>query len=105
MLNRSRAIFAVSLIILGLCGCAEPPAELSDGTLVPGGAGAIALDQGWSTQALEQSWYASFGSRLLPYDWLKALEQPDSEALFLHPDHLRELGLMAQLPTEHNPSG
>ncbi len=105
MYTRYRALFALSLTIIGLSGCTEQPAELSDGTPVPGGHGALALDQGWSTQTLERSWYASFGSRLVPYDWLAALEQPDSEQPFLQPDHLRQLGLMAQLPTEHNPGG
>ena len=40
------------------------------------------LDQGWSIDD-RRSWYeATQGSRLIPYDWIKALEQPDSEEPF-----------------------
>jgi mono/diheme cytochrome c family protein len=39
------------------------------------------LEQGWDQQTRMEWWYTSQGSRVLPYDWFMALEQPDSEEL------------------------
>ena len=48
----------------------------------------IKIDQGWSA-ADTAFWHsASQGSRLLPLDWLRALEQPDSDKPFLAPDYI-----------------
>ena len=50
------------------------------------------LDQGW-TQADRTAWYgASQGSRLIPLDWLLALEQPGGEGLFLDDAYIRSFG-------------
>src|SRR5689334_12809924 len=47
----------------------RPGAPLADGTPLPGDAAALSLEQGWSARTQEQAWFASFGSRLLPYAW------------------------------------
>lgn len=46
------------------------------------------LDQGWDKQA-RSFWYgATQGSRLLPLEWMEALEQPTSTELFMDPEHI-----------------
>ncbi len=46
------------------------------------------LDQGWTTDT-RALWYgASQGSRLIPLDWLEALEAPGSNVLFMDPKHI-----------------
>ena len=50
------------------------------------------LSQGWS-QADREGWYwASQGSRLMPYAWFNALEQPGSTAPFADPAYLTGFG-------------
>jgi len=57
----------------------QPPAETE-----------LPVPQGW-TAAQKQAWYTtSQGSRLIPWDWLQALEQADSTELFLAPQHMRK---------------
>ncbi|PJI56061.1 hypothetical protein CTI14_00210 [Methylobacterium radiotolerans] len=52
------------------------------------------LDQGWDTQK-RSDWYESTqGSRLIPLDWMRALEQPGTEALFIEPDHIAKFGYL-----------
>ncbi len=73
-----RRLCTVSAIVLAAIGAA-PPARAQD---------IIKIDQGWNT-AETTFWHsASQGSRLLPLEWLRALEQPDSQKPFLAPDHL-----------------
>ncbi len=46
------------------------------------------LDQGWSDQDKARWHGATQGSRLIPYDWFKALEQPDADGLFLEAGYI-----------------
>ncbi len=48
--------------------------------------------QGWTAQQREGWYEASQGSRLVPYVWFQALEQPDSQALFSDPAYLESFG-------------
>jgi mono/diheme cytochrome c family protein len=61
----------------------------------------IDLDQNWSEKD-RGDWYdATQGSRLIPLDWLLALEQPDSTDIFLADEHIakfRYLPRPGQLP-------
>ena len=51
---------------------------------------AVRVEQGW-TSAQRANWYQlSQGSRLIPYDWLFALEQPDSTRPFLDRAHVEK---------------
>ena len=63
------------------------------------------LEQNWSDD--ESNWFydAGQGSRLVPYDWFLALEQPGSEEPFLAEGHLHSLGLIPRTPTPGNPDG
>lgn len=62
------------------------------------------LDQGWTDARREQFYYTSQGSQLLPYAFLRALEQPFSEALFLDADYIAQTGFLpADKPSSLNP--
>lgn len=50
------------------------------------------LDQGWGPQQIEWWRNVSQGSRLLPLEWLLALEQAGSTAMFLDPAFVRGFG-------------
>ena len=64
------------------------------------------LDQGWSDSLREQFYYTSQGSQLLPYAFLRALEQPLSDKPFLDPAHIAEMGFLpADGPSQLNPDG
>jgi len=48
------------------------------------------LDQGWNHETSMEWWYTSQGSRIIPYDWFRALEQAGSEELFNSKANLEE---------------
>jgi len=51
----------------------------------------VTVRQGW-TDSQKKKWYTlSQGSRLIPLSWLKALEQADSDRLFLDDEHITKL--------------
>ena len=61
------------------------------------------LDQGWS-KAQRTAWYESTqGSRLIPAAWLRALEQPDSKALFLEPSFIASFGYLLRSDNASGP--
>jgi hypothetical protein len=61
------------------------------------------LGQGWTDQQRDFYWYANQGSRLIPRDWLLALEREDSQDLFLA-DSLARFGYLApNAPSPRNP--
>lgn len=56
------------------------------------------LDQGWKA-ADQRTWYeASQGSRLIPLDWLVALERPSGGAPFLDRGHVESFRYLAREP-------
>jgi mono/diheme cytochrome c family protein len=48
------------------------------------------LDQGWDNKKRVLWYEATQGSRLIPLDWLRALEQPGNRALFMQPEHVNK---------------
>jgi hypothetical protein len=54
------------------------------------------LDQGWSSKERDDWYGATQGSRLIPLDWLKALEQADSNLPFMQPDHIAKFRYLAR---------
>ena len=91
------------IVLLGACRPAEPPIE--NGDTVPGGGGAINLAQGWDRATQERAWFASFGSRMVPTDWLQALQSPDGRQAFMADSHLDSLGFLVQSSSAGNPQG
>ena len=63
------------------------------------------LDQGWSSDLRTRYYFDPQGSRLIPYDWFVALEQPDSDRPFIDPAHVEALGYLAAAPGPMNPDG
>ena len=51
----------------------------------------VYLPQGWTPAQSMDFYTRTQGSRLLPYEWFLALEQPNSEALFRDNDHMQRL--------------
>lgn len=52
------------------------------------------LDQGWSKEIRELFYFTPQGSRLIPYAWFMALEQPDGQGMFADPAHLKRYGFL-----------
>lgn len=107
--HASRLLAVLALAVMGpvvwLTGCGSPQGTIADGEAVDGGDLAINLEQGWSREVQDRSWFASFGSRLLPYAWLMALEQAGSEQDFVADAQMEALGFLRQRPSANNPDG
>lgn len=65
----------------------------------------VYLDQGWSPADSLDFYSRTQGSRLVPYDWFLAIEQPDGEKLFRDNEHIRALGYLPQRAHDLNPDG
>lgn len=65
----------------------------------------VYLDQGWTPADSLDFYSRTQGSRLVPYDWFLALEQPDSDKLFRDNEHFRSLGYLVQKPHDLNLDG
>ncbi|MDC0664117.1 di-heme-cytochrome C peroxidase [Marinobacter sp. SS21] len=61
------------------------------------------LTQGWSDSVREQMHHLSFGSRMLPYDWLLHLERADGSGSVREPAFLAQLGFIPTQPSALNP--
>lgn len=75
-------------------GAAAAAGLLGVGVAAVSAQGGPDLDQGWDKAAIDRFASTSTGSRLVPEQWLRALEQPGSTALFLDPAHLDKLGYL-----------
>ncbi|WP_217642444.1 di-heme-cytochrome C peroxidase [Marinobacter zhejiangensis] len=65
----------------------------------------IELTQGWDDTVREQMHHLSFGSQMLPYDWLLHLERADGAGLLRDNDNLAALGFIPAQASELNPDG
>lgn len=63
------------------------------------------LDQGWSPELRELVYHTPQGSRLMPYSWFLALEQPSGGGKFTAPDYLSKFGLLIDGKSSLNPDG
>lgn len=63
------------------------------------------LDQGWSSTERDSFWFTSQGSRMMPYDWLTALEAPTEEAPYFTPRRMKDLGYLPAPVSPQNPGG
>lgn len=62
------------------------------------------IDQGWSAADRNMFYTTSQGSQMMPYDWFLALEEPNSEVLFLA-DGLARFGYLPNPDKTNNPNG
>ena len=69
--------------------------------------GVTYLDQGWSAEERQAFYHTSQGSRVLPYRWFMALEQPNplSRQMFLSDDTVRQYRIIPDHNLTHNPDG
>lgn len=95
-------VTAFALAVVGVSVAAENPRGILP---APGVERIETLPQNWTDD--EANWFydAGQGSRLVPYDWILALEQPGTEERFLADGHLRDLGLIPRAATPGNPDG
>ena len=63
------------------------------------------LEQGWDEAAMHGFWFTPQGSRLIPYDWFLALEQPGSTELFRSNENLDRLRFIPAPAGPYNPDG
>lgn len=96
---------AVAAALLSACGKEPTPTPIPEGQPVDGASKVINLEQGWSHADQDGASFASFGSRLLPRDWLLHLEQAGSEERFVADANMDALGFLVQAPTATNPDG
>lgn len=94
---------ATMVATAAVISCSRTPKiiDVPRGTL----ASAVTLNQNWSPATRQQMNGLSFGSRLLPYAWLRHLERVDSSELFFSNDHIAELGFIPRPQTADNPDG
>jgi cytochrome c553 len=65
----------------------------------------IAIPQGWSQRQVTNWYTLSQGSRLIPLDWLRALEQPGSNQPFLDDGYIRQFRYLPNHAGEGLPIG
>jgi len=63
------------------------------------------LDQKWNDKTSQHFWWTSQGSQVVPYDYLIALEEKDSEELFATNAHFERLRYINQPKSAMNPGG
>lgn len=100
---RKWQLLALGMTAAALAACGQPDKVVGNGAVVAGGEGAINLEQGWSRQVQDRAWFTSFGSRLIPTAWLKALERGATTQRFMADDHLDALGFLLQSSSPNNP--
>ncbi len=105
MIRHSFTSLFIASIIAG-CSEAEAPRTTGFGVTPPGDpAVGVLLDQGL-TPGLRQSWYRlSQGSRLIPYSWFLALEQPGNDRPFRADEVIERFGYIPQEYATANPDG
>ena len=95
-------LFAVSL----LSGCEQEQATPEHITIDPISRDKVVhLDQGWDDDTATKAHHISFGSRLLPYNWLRALESEESQTPWLNEARVERLGFLHSPKSPNNPRG
>ena len=60
-------------------------------------------DQGWTDAERQQFYHESQGTRLLPYKWFLALEQPDNSQLLRDPEYMARFRFLPDANPQWNP--
>lgn len=97
-----RCAFLVGLAVL-LSACNRQAPAPSDNEGASSKTGVVLLDQGWNDEVRQRAWFTSFGSRLAPTAWLKALQWQGQP--FMGDVHLDALGFLIEKPGPGNPNG
>jgi mono/diheme cytochrome c family protein len=117
--HKAVASLAILIIIAG-CGRGAPPATTNIAETAnenryalqsqPDSMGdavdrVVFLEQGWTAAQSVEFYTTPQGSRLVPYSWAVALEQPGSEELFFSLRHVQTLRYLPQAKGPANPDG
>ena len=65
----------------------------------------ITIDQGWGKEDRDIFYHSPQGSPIIIYDWFLALEQANSNRLFIEDDYLASFGLIKSSRSKRNPDG
>jgi hypothetical protein len=65
----------------------------------------VYLDQGWAPADSMDFYTHTQGSRLIPYSWFLAIEQPGNDQPFREPANMARLRYLPQKANEFNPDG
>jgi hypothetical protein len=97
------------VVICALAGCESrtdsPGAFLGAIDNVGTSGKQLILWQNWNDEKRQKFWFTPQGSQIIPYDWVAALEQPESQKLFFDNGHMDQLRYIPQSPTKYNPDG
>jgi hypothetical protein len=104
MMKGSHAVAASLLVAAIGVGCASRLPEYRAPESV------TFLDQNWRPDQRAWFYHASQGTKLMPYRWFLALEQPrlrpfGSAPRFAAPEHLARFGFIPDAPSAENPDG
>jgi len=107
--SRSSHPAVVALCIL-LCACRHAPpqsgTQIKEGMRVDDAYGdVIELEQGWTDETQEAFYNTPQGSEIMPYPWIVALEQRDSQKPFLDPTNIERFRYLPRKKTAANPDG
>ncbi|MFT6275654.1 MAG: cytochrome c peroxidase [Halioglobus sp.] len=100
----NKILFSASLVLVGLVqvgsayGSTYIPENVLDESF-------ISLYQGWDEPSRVVFYHTPQGSPIIPYDYFIALEQSDSDVLFLDETHLSGLGMLYWGKSNLNPDG
>jgi hypothetical protein len=92
-------------VLIQGCSSNEQNQQGGSGYFPETGIKRVMLEQGWDKATRQLFWFTSQGSRILPINWFRALEQVDNQALFLSTEHMDSLGYLPQVPSSYNPAG
>ncbi|WP_020570371.1 di-heme-cytochrome C peroxidase [Neolewinella persica] len=63
------------------------------------------FDQGWNAAKRDSFWFVTQGSRVMPYTWFAALEEPTGENPMFTPRRMDDLGYLPAPVSTLNPKG
>ena len=100
----------VAALLTASCGKLDPlqtrhAAPASAGSQGDSAERIVYLEQGWSPIDSALFYTSNQGSRLVPYGWFLALEQPTSEQLFRDNRNIDRLRFLPRKPSPLNPHG
>jgi len=98
------ALAACLAMTTSLSACLfQPDGEETDELAGTPDVAPVFLDQGWSAGVRAAYYQTTQGSRMLPYSWFLALEQPGSRNKLKAPSNMRRMGFVVDGVSESNP--
>ena len=102
---RLASVSIASALLFAISGCSDEPTIQNGIHTSDEPMNTVSLAQGWTANQQRTAWFTSFGSRLMPYAWFMALEQPTTEAPFAQQQYLSSFGFLPEQSSAKNPDG